>query len=261
MATKIRPSRYYYVRDNNSFQACLALMEEKNLTFLLIENHVGRLLGIFTLKDLLKHHTVLKNDSHMSKPIRLFMSKPVISIQDHQIHKAPEIMLENKINHLPVLSERKGESDRVLGVVDIEALLAHYLAENKREKYKSKDISIYSPNGALLRLMKEVLKRYDRLQVDKIWASRLKTVGHVESQVSEYDLLFFDLSEAKDIKFALRFLPVLNKVHKRMICLTSRHTFQEDPEKTQLAKLAKHSRVKVFYKPFEVHDLVFECLS
>jgi CBS domain-containing protein len=261
MTKNIQPSKYYYVRANNSLRACLELMKSKDLTFLLVENHIGRLVGIFTLKDILKNYPVLQNPGHLSRPIKNFMSKPVISIPSEKIHQAAKLMRENKIQHLPVTSSQPSENSRILGVVDAEALLEYTVKSEKRQKYQAKDILVYSPNGALLRLLKNVLKKYELLKIDKMWASRLKSEDHFEAAVRNYDLLFFDLSETRDLKVALKLLPYLNKQKKRMIGLTSRDSFLSGPEQKDLKQMTQHSRVKIFYKPFEVHDLVFECLS
>jgi CBS domain-containing protein len=259
MAHEINPSPFHLVRDNSTIGACLNLMQKRGLSFLLVENNNKRLVGIFTLKDLLKNYTALNADRNQNKPIRAFMSKPVQTISAHHIHKAPKMMIDAKIRHLPITSD---DGSRVIGVVDMESLLAASLNEQKILKnYKAKDLIVYSPNGALMKLIKNVLKPYERIQVDKLWASRLKDDSQFESQVRAYDLFVFDLGEPKDLRVALKLAPYIHHYHKKMLVMIGPEGFPDEASKKAIMDLSVIRGVKVFHKPVEVHDLLLECLK
>lgn len=261
MSPKIQPSQFYYVNESVSLDYCLSLMKTKQLSFLLVENKATRLVGIFTLKDILKNYKAIQDKKNIEKPIKLFMTKPVITLEAHKIHQAPRLMIDKVIRHLPITSGRVGEESRIIGVVDIESLLAYSITEEKRKKYQDKDISVYSPNGSLIRLLKNILKPYELLKVDKLWSSKLRTEEHYEAQVHDYDIFFFDIIEERDLRLAMHFAIYMNKYRKRMICLLSPGAFKEQKLQDAVNKLAKQSRVRIFHKPVEIHDLIFECLS
>lgn len=261
MSHQIQPSRFYYVKSNSSIKSCISLMKDKNLSFLLVENSFGKLVGIFTLKDLLKNHSAMIKKESLERPIRGFMTKPVLTIAAHKLHEAPKLMLKNGISHLPVVSDRRGEESRILGVVDVESLLEHSMIEEKRKKYHAKDISVYSPNGSLMRLMKNSLKKYDLISVEKLWASKLLQESHYQAHVSGYDFFIFDILDQRGLQLALAFAPHIAKARKRMLALVSPDAFKANETLQDLSRLAKMSRVKVFHKPVNVHDLIFECLD
>ena len=261
MTAKIKPSKFYFVRRSVSIKECLRLMQEKNLSFLLVENSKGQLVGIFTLKDMIKIFEYITLGTHLDKPIAVAMTRPVLTIPSHQLHKATQIMVKNNIRHLPITSDKVGEESRIIGVVDIESLLGASLTEEKRKKYRRKEISVFSPNGSLLRFLKNILKKYELLTVEKLWASKLRTEAQVESHVSNYDLLFFDLVDEKALHLSMRYAEQVNLAGKAMIVLVSPGQFTTGKGKEIYQELAKISRVRIFEKPINVHDIIFECLS
>ena len=261
MENQIKPSKFYFVRNSTSLKQCLTLMQEKNLSYLLVEDHNDQLVGIFTLKDMVKVLKYILYGEHLDKPVNVAMTRPVLTIPSHKLHKATKIMLKNKIRHLPITSDKPGEESRVIGVVDMESLLLASLHDEKKKKYKIKDISVFSPTGALQRFLKNVLNKYDHLQIDKLWASKLRSASQIESHVNNYDLFFFDLVDEKALKLSLVYAEEINNAKKRMLALVTPGQFVSEENKKLLKRLSKISRVRVYEKPINVHDIIFECLS
>ncbi len=235
-------------------------MLENHLDFVLVENHDGFLEGIFTLRDLLRVHRSLHSEYNMDKPIRAFMSKPVITLPAEKINEGPQLMVSKRIRHLPIHSDEE-ENSKIIGVIDIESLLAYSLGESHPVDIPPKDISVYSPNGALLRLLKKTLDSYEAINLEKLWSSKLKTEIQFQSLVEEYDLICVDILELRDLNLALHLAPLVEAQDKKMITLIDVRSFkQEDLIKASLSQLTEHRGVKLFHKPFKVHDIVTECL-
>ena len=259
MENRIIPSKFYFVRRDTSIERCIDLMREKSLSFVLIEDQNQNLVGIFTLKDLLKvfHHLIY--GKHLEKSIGVVMTRPVFTIAATEIHKAPAVMAKHKIRHLPVTIYKSGGETRVIGVVDLESLLKSSLKEDY--KVRSKNISVYSANGSLLGFLKKILKPYSLLKIDKLWASKLKNDDLLEAYVDSYDLFFVDIVDQRDLSFCLDLATHVNNSRKPLIVLVSPDQFTEKTSLARLEKLAKIPRVRVFEKPINVHDIIFECLS
>lgn len=260
MSDKVLPSKFHFVDKSTPIKQCLLMMKEKDLSFLLVYDEGQQLEGIFTLKDILRTYQYLAFADHVQKPISVVMTKPVETLPSHKLHQAVQIMLEKNIRHLPVVSEDDDSGEQIVGVIDAESLLRAQQEKSRKDAYESKDLSVFSPNGSLLKFMQDALDKYQRIQVDKLWASKLKTPDHFLSHIQNYDLFFLDVIDRKSLHFAHKFSDELEKTNKSMIVLVDNGLFKQGEEEQQLKNLARLSHVRVYEKPVNVHDLIFECL-
>ena len=84
MAKKdITPSEFYFVQQNTTIERCIEIMQEKGLSFLLIRDARSKLVGIFTLKDLLKNFSHLINSKNLKKPFFISENVTQASIFPH----------------------------------------------------------------------------------------------------------------------------------------------------------------------------------
>ena len=259
MAKKdITPSEFYFVQQNTTIERCIEIMQEKGLSFLLIRDARSKLVGIFTLKDLLKNFSHLINSKNLKKPIRVAMSRPVKTVPVHRIDKAAELMVRYKFRHLPVVSGGKERGQKIVGVIDMESLIKTFVEKEQVLKDEKKSLAIYSPDGTFLKLIKNAFKSYSLVDVDKLWMSKLKTQVHIISTAKSYDFLLFDLVDKKGLDMALTFAPFVERPKKIICALDSRQNWKLD-ERELIKKLNKYTAVRIFEKPINVHDLVYEC--
>lgn len=91
--------------------------------------HDGRLIGIFTERDLMER-VVLKRRDPANTPLAGVMTTPVESVRaDGDARVALERMVDRHIRHLPVTDD----SNRLLGMLSIRNLLQDQLERARRE--------------------------------------------------------------------------------------------------------------------------------
>ncbi len=100
-------------------------MSERNVGSVLITDESGKLVGIFTERDLLR--LVAKGES-LSKPISEFMTtKLVVAKPDDAVPKVASIMIEKWIRHIPVVNEE----GKPVGILSIRDVLRYLVASSE----------------------------------------------------------------------------------------------------------------------------------
>lgn len=261
MAAEIIPSKFSKVHRDTKIRECLRLMKESKSSFILVQKKNGVLEGIFTLKDLLRSFDQLKLERNLERPVASIMSRPVRTIGPHQLNRAAEIMVRHSIRHLPVVADRGESSEKIIGVVDGESLLKANLVEKKTATQPRRSISVFSPNGLLFKLLKNTLKNQERIEVEKMWASKLRSDEQVEAYLKNFDLFFFNLVDSKSLRIAARMTGEATRLRKKMVMLINPGQFAKGEEQKIFAEIKKNKRVRVFEKPVNVHDIIFECID
>lgn len=261
MYQHIKPSKFHFVSRHTSLRECMKLMQEKNLTYLLVEDDHDRLEGIFTLKDVIKIFEYLAYGNHLSKPVSVAMSRPVITLPSTKLHLAAQTMVEEGVNHLPVISADAGQEARVVGVVDMECILRSQVEGEQRDEDESRDISVFSPNGALLNFMQSVLDPYPKIGIDKMWASKIADRDKMQAYVHGYDMFFIDVVDKKALHFTEAFAQEVEKAGKKLVCLLSTEQFKNKDDLEFLNKIIKLTHVRIFEKPITMHDVIYECIN
>lgn len=260
MDLELTPSQFYTVRRDTTIRECIRFMQEKSLSFLLIENSRSELVGIFTLKDLLKSFKYLRAEAHLKKPVGVVMSRPLLTINLKQIDQAKKIMSRHNIRHLPVVTESVGNKKKVVGVIDMESLLKSMILNETNPMQNKKNIVVYSPNGALVKLLKHVYANQKLTTVEKLWSSKLKTDEAIQRVTKDYDIFYFDLDNRRSIVLAHEIAKKIKKSKKKVVALIAKQQFRDEDRK-RLIELSKHPKVQICEKPINIHDLTSSVLK
>ncbi|MEM2203154.1 MAG: CBS domain-containing protein [Sulfolobales archaeon] len=114
------------VSPSTSIRNAVKLMNERNVGSVVITDPEGRVLGIFTERDLVK---VVAGDISLDSDIGSVMTKnPVVVFEEDPVSKAVTIMAERRIRHLPVVT-RRGTLRGVITARDITETFKKYLDE------------------------------------------------------------------------------------------------------------------------------------
>ena len=112
-------------KDQNVMQA-LILMSEKNIGAIIIIDNNGFPIGIFSERDYARK-VILKGKNSKDTLLDEVMTKELITVtRDFKIDQCMELMIENRIRHLPVLENKK-----VIGIISIGDVLKIMIKEQK----------------------------------------------------------------------------------------------------------------------------------
>jgi Predicted signal-transduction protein containing cAMP-binding and CBS domains len=109
-----------------SVEEAIRLMHKEGVGSVVIVSPEGRVLGIFTERDLVK--LVGEGKPLTSKIGDVMTRDPVTVFEDDAITKAVTIMAERRIRHLPV-TDREGRLKGVISARDIATAFGKYLEE------------------------------------------------------------------------------------------------------------------------------------
>ncbi|KUO81133.1 MAG: CBS domain-containing protein [Vulcanisaeta sp.] len=102
------------VRDNEPLLNVLRLMHGKNIGSVIVTNEEGKVIGVFTERDLVR--VVANNEDVNSLTVGDVMTKNIIVVEtDASLIKAVHIMAKHNIRHLPVVDE----GGKVVGIISI----------------------------------------------------------------------------------------------------------------------------------------------
>ena len=112
-------------KDQTVMQA-LILMSEKNIGAIIIIDNNGFPIGIFSERDYARK-VILKGKNSKDTLLDEVMTKELITVtRDFKIDQCKELMIENRIRHLPVLENKK-----VVGIISIGDVLKIMIKEQK----------------------------------------------------------------------------------------------------------------------------------
>ena len=100
-------------------------MKERNVGSVLVVSEEGKLVGIFTERDVLR---LVAEGKPLDKPISEYMSKKLITaLLTDSLSKVASIMVEKWIRHLPVVDER----GKVVGIISIRDVLRYIVSSSE----------------------------------------------------------------------------------------------------------------------------------
>ena len=112
-------------KDQSVMQA-LILMSEKNIGAIIIIDNNDLPIGIFSERDYARK-VILKGKNSKDTLLDEVMTKELITVaRDFKIDQCMELMIENRIRHLPVLENKK-----VVGIISIGDVLKIMIKEQK----------------------------------------------------------------------------------------------------------------------------------
>jgi tRNA nucleotidyltransferase (CCA-adding enzyme) len=102
MAGEIMSSPVHVVEEDASLMDASMFLEEKGHTGIPVVNREEELTGFITLRDIMKG----RRAEQMHAPVKAYMSRNLITVSPGQtVREVEELLFENNIGHLPVLSE------------------------------------------------------------------------------------------------------------------------------------------------------------
>jgi len=112
-------------KDQSVMQA-LIIMSEKNIGAIIIVDNNDLPIGIFSERDYARK-VILKGKNSKDTLLDEVMTKELITVtRDFKIDQCMELMIENRIRHLPVLENKK-----VIGIISIGDVLKIMIKEQK----------------------------------------------------------------------------------------------------------------------------------
>ena len=120
----IRKGDLVLAKPNEKVANVVKRMFEKNVGSVLVINDEGKLIGIFTERDLLR---VVAQGESLDKPIGDYMTKSIIVANpDDPIPKVASIMIEKWIRHIPIVDK----DGKPIGIVSIRDVLRYLVSES-----------------------------------------------------------------------------------------------------------------------------------
>ncbi len=116
--------KVYTIKKEETVEAALKQMVDYNIGSLVVVDEKGKMVGIFTERDLLRKVFVRKLDITKHKVEEFMTANPVVAFPETRLNEAMNIMTKKRIRHLPVV-----EAGKVVGLVSIVDIVAALLKE------------------------------------------------------------------------------------------------------------------------------------
>ena len=114
------------ISKEQSVMQALIIMSEKNIGAIIIVDNNDLPTGIFSERDYARK-VILKGKNSKDTLLDEVMTKELITVaRDFKIDQCMELMIENRIRHLPVLENKK-----VIGIISIGDVLKIMIKEQK----------------------------------------------------------------------------------------------------------------------------------
>jgi CBS domain-containing protein len=117
-----------YVYPFHSVREAAAIMVEKNVGSVVVLDTDGRLLGIVTRTDILKHVVAKGLNPDKVKVEDIMTRNPIYTLADTPLEEAARMMGSKGIGHLPVLDPKTFKPVGMLSKRDILKIAPHYMA-------------------------------------------------------------------------------------------------------------------------------------
>lgn len=110
------------VKPSTTIRDAVKIMAEANVGSVLIVNEQGKLIGIFTERDLVR---IVAREIDLGTPIENVMTKKLITAtQDEGLASVVYKMIDHGIRHIPIVDN----SGKPIGILSIRDLLRMYVA-------------------------------------------------------------------------------------------------------------------------------------
>jgi CBS domain-containing protein len=101
------------IRPDQTIREGIAMMENYNIGALPVLNLAGKLAGIITERDIIRH--LVENEALFSLPVSEIMTKEVITgLAQDDLDSVAVTMTEKRFRHLPIM-----QGDMLVGIVSI----------------------------------------------------------------------------------------------------------------------------------------------
>lgn len=258
-------SQVLLVRADASIIDCIELMQANNVGSLLVESddESRALLGIFTERDLLKFTKIIDIGDHWKKPIRTVMTKKVITLKLDEIERAPEVMLKNRIRHIPIVQTTPDGKIQVLAVLSMRDLFEEFVKKipeltrlsllnpkpsRKKEIIKS---ALFSNDFGLRSLLNQVLTAQKNRSVKELSLAKLIEL------TGSFDEIYLDIDRV-DPKLWTKLVLELNSIRKSPpnVYVFFTPGLHSELEANALRLLKENSHLLAYEKPVKIQDFL-----
>jgi len=116
---KAHRSGVVVAQESDTIELILDRMSKQNLGSIVVMRN-SKIAGIFTERDLLRKWRSILSPAVLASPISTIMTSPVFTLPLTDIAKAPSIMYERRIRHVPVVDQ----NENLLGIISARDVLA-----------------------------------------------------------------------------------------------------------------------------------------
>lgn len=196
---KIQPAPILIESSEKSTREIIDLMISKKTSYVLLTDEKNEVSGIFTDRDVLRLFNTLLQESNLKMPILNFMNKPVVTLHLTEIHRAPRMMVDHNIRHVPIIHQKN-----VLGIVTADSIFKSVISQSSRNiltttsiyNYEDqKTIGVVSPDGDLFSLFKNIFESESQVTVRRIWYNDLQTKNALQTISRSADILVLDIDD------------------------------------------------------------------
>ncbi|MFO7815055.1 MAG: CBS domain-containing protein [Halanaerobiales bacterium] len=187
------------VKQDLKLEKVKEIMEEKDISGVLVVNEEERVKGIFTTRDLRRLN---EEDDLYRVPVKGYMTKKLIYIKpEDTIHQAQEKMVNNDIGRLPVIDQ----NDKVIGIITRRDILNQYYQEETAHQNQNRYVSsLVSITPEKVKILKKLAELPD--QIRKLFKKIGKIAQDNDSRVFLVGGMVRDLlldKENKDFDFVV----------------------------------------------------------
>jgi CBS domain-containing protein len=267
VTSSITPSPAIAVPSNTTIRETLRVMRENHVGSVLVNDyqHPYGFAGIFTERDLLKWVGEIEKHGSWDTAIGTIMTKKVITLTLLEIDRAPEIMVEYNIRHIPIVYDGTDGDRVVAGVVSMRDLFRGMIRERKVDQtvqqFKGKRTLLLAHSERERETQRRLLSDHLDLQVIPDPIEELVTLVPA---ILAGDLFIFDLDRFPSGFWPVLLKKLLDEKHRPEILIIYDPFLQEPKSVQVLRQLSKGSVLHVFPKPLNLLEYlrrIEKCLS
>lgn len=263
------------VRADTPIGVCIRRMRDRNVGSILVTQDAAEdsPIGIFTERDVLKNIDLIQHGGYWDKPVRLVMSKPLITLDIEHLDRAAIVMLQRNIRHLPVVqyeihpdhSEKKIRLIGVIGMRDLlvnaakreEKIIENFISETYRDLTSPPQIALIAKGDTIQKILSD---GFASIGGKKPIVERVElTEGAGDAvMISKPQLLIFDL-DGQDPKLWTEFLRDWLKKNSNIRVVIVYRPIEFKPElKAALDQIKKSEMFSVFEKPIDLLQFLIQ---
>jgi CBS domain-containing protein len=265
-------ARLWTVRADATIAECVTLLREHSVGALVVltDDKNEEICGIFTERDIVRHLELIQRGGFWDTPVRTVMTAGVVKLDISEIERAPRLMAEHHIRHLPVVTKEKGR-ERLVGVLSMRDIFRQVMEEHGYDLHralavqanipeqgharKKKIMGVFSSDPAMhelvdkgAKLTRNILMKAAPLQTD---------FDNLRELFDRFDTLFVDLDDLDPVAVA-RLLVVAKAVGREdVLFLAFNPTKLTDSVRAELHRIGDRKRVYLFSKPINL-GLLYE---
>jgi hypothetical protein len=213
------------------------------------------LLGIFTERDLVRKIDEVQHGGYWEKTVSTVMSHPVITISVYEMSKAPAMMKNCWIRHLPVIYEDSVGKQHIAGMISMRDLFSEMLEKKEGvfDETNGVKIAICSRDEVSRGILKTLFAQGGKAWIEEIPFGP-KTLGEIAKIKPTAVVLDLDFVAPAEWASLLQSLNRGDRGPQVIVLFTP--GFHEPKNVAILSKLEKGGRITAFAKPINVLEVL-----